>query len=398
MRIAWIAPYPAQLLEPALRLSRKVGAYHPCSWIVTLSQALSRIDGVDLHLLTNSHLVPHEQTVKVGGITFHVLKSGVPFTNRNFPSWLPLDALTGFRFDTQQFNRRLRGIHPALVHSHGTESSYALAGVRSGYPCLISIQGIIREIAKVSPSLRSRLLRRTERTAVLANHHFACRTEYDSGFIRSLNPHAQIHFLHEAMNPLFFQNDWRVDDSSVVLYVGHLLPRKGVEVLLQALATVKNSFPKVCLRLAGAGSEEYIRHLKHLEEHLEIARNIEFLGFLSPEQVAKLHLQSQLFVLPSQNENSPNTLAEAMVSGVPVIATAVGGIPSMVQHNQTGLLFECNNSQQLAAAMADLLGRPEERKRLGDNARHVARQRHRPEIVAEQTVHAYREILNTQKG
>jgi glycosyltransferase involved in cell wall biosynthesis len=396
MRIAWIAPYPAQLLEPALRVSRKVGIYHPCSWLVTLSRALCEHDCIELHLLTDSHLVPHAQAVKVGKISFHVVKSGIPFTNRMFPPSLPLDALTGFRYKIRQFTRELREIEPDIVHAHGTENAYALAGAVSGYPCVISMQGIISEMAKISPSVRLSFIRRTERTAVLANHHFVCRTDYDSNFVRSVNPHAQIHFIHEAMNPLFFQNDWRVDNIPTVLYVGTLRPRKGVELLLQVLAEIKKLFPRVCLRLIGAGGDAYVHHLKCLTDQLNVVRNVEFLGFLPPDQVAKWHVQSQIFVLPSENENSPNALAEAMVSGLPVIATAVGGIPSMVKDGTTGLLVAPNNPEALAEKIVWLLKNPEERKRLGDSARTVARERHLPEKVATETVAAYKEILKLQ--
>jgi glycosyltransferase involved in cell wall biosynthesis len=97
--------------------------------------------------------------------------------------------------------------------------------------------------------------------------------------------------------------------------------------------------------------------------------------------------------LPSANENSPNTLAEAMVSGLPVIATSVGGIPSMVEHGKTGWLVPPHNPPDLANAILDLLNNPEKRTRLGQAARQRARDRHLPEHVATQTMDAYREIL-----
>jgi glycosyltransferase involved in cell wall biosynthesis len=395
MRIAWLAPYPAQLLEPTLRVSRKVGSYHTCSWIVTLSQALSQINDIELHLLTENHLVPHSQTVTLNNIKFHVLKSGVPFTNRRFPPYLPLDALSGFYFDVRRLIKKLDEIDPDLVHGHGTEGPYALAATRSKRPCVVSLQGLIGEIFKVSPSFYFRLVRRTERNAVRCCRYFTCRTESDRGFVIATNPQAQIFDIHEAMAPVFFENDWRVDDSCSVLYVGHLLPQKGVEVLLQALAAVKKRMPQVLLRLIGAGDKMYTRYLKDLAVQLDISHNVEFLGFLPPGQVAKFHMASQLLVLPSEMENSPNSLAEAMVSGLPVLATTVGGIPSMVNDGSTGLLVPPRNPGALADKILWLLAHGEERKRLGDAARQVARERHLPEKVATQTFAAYKEILQS---
>src|SRR5206468_524360 len=102
-------------------------------------------------------------------------------------------------------------------------------------------------------------------------------------------------------------------------------------------------------------------------------RNLEFLGLKGAEEIAKCHLDAQVFVLPSENENSPNALAEAMVSGMPVIATRVGGIPSMIEDGKTGLLVALNNHIELAEKIVYLLTHRDERRRLGDNAKAVAR-------------------------
>jgi len=147
------------------------------------------------------------------------------------------------------------------------------------------------------------------------------------------------------------------------------------------------------LTVVGGGDQTPYRQLC---ERLQITGNVQFLGFQSAEQIAKRHLKSQMFVLPSGNENSPNTLAEAMVSGLPVIATAVGGIPSMVQHGQSGWLIPPRNSAELANAILELLNDPGQRARLGQAARQRARDRHLPEHVAAQAVEAYQEISRMQ--
>jgi glycosyltransferase involved in cell wall biosynthesis len=169
--------------------------------------------------------------------------------------------------------------------------------------------------------------------------------------------------------------------------------RKGLNVLLEALKLVLQSKPKTMLTVIGGGDQTPYRQLC---EQLQIARNVQFLGFRSAEEIAKQHLENQLFVLPSANENSPNTLAEAMVSGLPVIATAVGGIPSMVKHGQSGWLVPPHDPTALANAILQLLSDPELRARLGQAARQRARDRHLPERVAAQTVEAYREILKLE--
>jgi glycosyltransferase involved in cell wall biosynthesis len=278
------------------------------------------------------------------------------------------------------------------VHAHGTEAAYAMAAVRSGFPCLTSMQGIITEIYKTAPCLRFQVVRRYEQDTVRRARYFACRTTFDTGFVRSLNPDAHIFTIHEAMNPVFFQNEWQARDTDTLLFVGSLVSYKGLDVLLDALKLVLQKRPKVMLRVIGSGERSvYVELCKRLR----IAGNVEFLGFQSADQIAKHHRESQVFVFPSGNDNSPNALAEAMVSGMPVVTTNVGGIPSMVTDGETGLLVPPRDPTKLAEAILQLLEHPAERARLGNNAQRVARKRHDPEQVATETLKAYREILNS---
>jgi len=392
-KAVWLAPHPILSLEPEVHLLRRPSVEHPCSWIVTLSNALAQRSDVELHLVTESSRVASSQCVQKGRITFHVVKTGIPFLNRGFPPWLPLDVLSGFRSTVVRLLKEVRAIEPDIVHAHGTEAAYALTAVESRLPCLISIQGVVTEYFRTDPCLRYRIVRHYEQDTVRRTRYFTCRTSFDSGFIRSVNPNARIFTIHEAMNPVYFQNEWRVRDDDRLLYVGSLEMRKGLNVLLEALKLVLQSEPKTMLTVIGGGDQTPYRQLC---EQLQIARNVQFLGFRSAEEIAKQHLENQLFVLPSANENSPNTLAEAMVSGLPVIATAVGGIPSMVKHGQSGWLVPPHDPTELANAILQLLSDPELRARLGQAARQRARDRHLPERVAAQTVEAYREILKLE--
>lgn len=396
-KVAWLAPYPVPTLAPAIALARSHPTFHPAGWLVNLSRALAATGDLDLHVLVESTLVAHDQVAQKDGITFHVIKSGLPIINRGYPSFFPWDLLTGFAPTVAKLLRTIRELRPDVVHAHGTESAYALAGVKSRLPCLISIQGVISEYYKTNPSFRFRMVRRYEQSAVRRGRFFTCRTDFDTGFVRSLNPQARIFMIHEAMNPVYFRNDWQVATSETIMFVGSLEPRKGLPVLLKALSSVRPRRPKVLLNVIGGGSAEAHAQLQQDCSRLNIANNVKFLGFQPAEEIARIHLQSQVFVLPSQNENSPNSLAEAMVSGLPVVATRVGGVPSLVEDGQTGLLVPWGDPQALAEKIEWLLAHPEERERLGNNARRVARARHTPQVVAEKTIQAYNEILTTER-
>jgi glycosyltransferase involved in cell wall biosynthesis len=396
LKIAWLTNYPVLHLEPELKIARQVSDYHPCSWVVNLSDALGKRNDVELHLVTESHLVSKSQVVKIKNITFHVLKSGIPFTNHGFPSKIPFEALTQFYFNRKRLVREVQRIKPDLVHAFGTESSYAFSGLQSNFPCLISIQGIINEIVKIAPSFRYQLISRHEKQTIQKNRYFSCRTDLDTNFISSLRPDAVIFKVSEAMNPLFFNNKWQVADIFNIIYVGSLYQRKGIEILIEAVAEVKKSFSEIKLIVVGGGSLNYLHYLKSRCQSLQIEKNVEFIGQKSATEIAQYHQRSQILVLPSEIDNSPNAVAEAMVSGVPVIATNVGGIPSMIHSGETGLLVPSNNVIELARAITFLLSNPDVRVRLSEKAQKIARQRHLPETVAEQTIQAYHKILDLE--
>jgi glycosyltransferase involved in cell wall biosynthesis len=398
MRIAWLAPYPVSLLRESLALSREGSPRHACSWILHLSRALSERDDVDLHLVILTAWVPYDQVISVGNITFHVLKNGIPFIHRGFPAWLPLDMLTGFNGDVRRLARAIARINPEVVHAHGTEAAYALGGLGSGYPCLISIQGIITEYQKTNPCFRFRVLSKREQEQVQRGKYFGCRTHFDDAFVRRVNPRATIFELQEAIDPIFFQQQWRAPDGAGILFVGSLEERKGAQFLIDALALLKRSVPAATLTLIGNGTASYVEHLKARARELGILNDVIFRGHVRAEDIAREHLKAQIFVLPTLNDNSPNTLGEAMVSGMPVVASAVGGVPSMVNDGQTGLLSPSADSKTLAEKIAYLLTHKAEREALGHNASRVGRVRHKPERVAEETFAAYVKILDLERG
>jgi len=351
---------------------------------------LAQTGEIELHLVTESPAIRESQTIEHEGFQVHVLKGGIPFIHRGFPPWLPLNVLTRFYFEIRRICKRVRAIQPAIVHAHGTEGAYGLAGAATGLPCLVSMQGIVNKIYPYQPCLRFWLVRRYETAVVRRLQYFTCRTEFDTGFVRAHNPQARIFQIHEAIRPIFFQRQWQPRAEDTVLYVGSLETRKGLPMLLEAFRELTQRRPTARLTVIGGGNRT--PHERRCREW-GLREQVRFLGFQSAEEIAAEHCRAQVFVLPSENENSPNALAEAMVTGLPVIATAVGGVPSLVENGQTGFLIPPRDPQALCQAMLRLLGDIALRERLSVNARRVARERHDPSRVAAQTLAAYHEVL-----
>ena len=116
------------------------------------------------------------------------------------------------------------------------------------------------------------------------------------------------------------------------------------------------------------------------------------------EEVVRRLLESDLYVLPTRIDNSPNSLCEAMLVGLPVVTTNVGGIPSLVEHQREGLLVPPGDEWALAGSIRQLAQNPDLADGLAARARQRAERRHDPLTVARSLIGIYREILATDRS
>ncbi|MDQ8728033.1 glycosyltransferase family 4 protein [Bradyrhizobium sp. LHD-71] len=151
------------------------------------------------------------------------------------------------------------------------------------------------------------------------------------------------------------------DDENYVLFLGRLSPEKGVETLLRAHAADNAAW-----RLVVAGSGPL---LDELRSRFPLA---EFTGHLTGEALNARLRAASLVVVPSEwHENSPLSVLEAMAYAKPVVASRIGGIPELVRHGTTGLLFEAKDAGELSGRIKMLLDDPDLRARLGSEARRI---------------------------
>jgi glycosyltransferase involved in cell wall biosynthesis len=173
-------------------------------------------------------------------------------------------------------------------------------------------------------------------------------------------------------------------DRPVLLVSAALVRRKGVDVLLQALAVLGERGIRPLLWIAGDGAERHALEVQAVEAGL--AAQVRFLGRRS--DVADLLAACDVFVLPSRREGLGVAALEAMAAGRPVVASAVGGLQDVVVDGRTGLLVRPEDAAALAEAIARLMQDEELRRRLGS----AGPQRVREGFLAEQMVSSYVEL------
>jgi glycosyltransferase involved in cell wall biosynthesis len=174
--------------------------------------------------------------------------------------------------------------------------------------------------------------------------------------------------------------------------VAHVLPHKGYDDLIQALALLQEKLPRAkCLIVGRAPRARYLRKLLQRAERLSVRDRLIVVGF-QEDVVPFLHAMD-VFVLPSRTEGLPITILEAMAAGKPVVATAVGGIPEVVRDGETGLLAPPSDPGRLAEAVLRLLEAPTLAKAMGGAGRAWVERAFGLEQEAKQTCALYRQVL-----
>lgn len=174
-----------------------------------------------------------------------------------------------------------------------------------------------------------------------------------------------------GVDPAFFALPDRARPVRTVITVANLRPEKRHETLLSAAAMLVPAHPDLRFQIVGDGPRR--GELEQQSRALGLDGHVEFLGHR--DDVLSLLAAADAFVLPSRSEASPNGVIEAMASGLPVVACAVGGLLDLIDDGHTGLLVPPDDAAALAAALRDLLERPERAEAIGRAARIAVHQR-----------------------
>jgi glycosyltransferase involved in cell wall biosynthesis len=161
--------------------------------------------------------------------------------------------------------------------------------------------------------------------------------------------------------------------SQIILYAGVLIPRKGIHHLINAFARVAQEFPQSRLVIAGPEDNKlYVAQLRTQVKGADLDGRLQFVDKMPQVELARWMREACLLVLPSYSEGLPRVVYEAMAAGLPVIATAVSGIPEIVQNGATGFLVPAGDENALAERMRWVLRHPDDASELGRRARAVA--------------------------
>jgi glycosyltransferase involved in cell wall biosynthesis len=281
---------------------------------------------------------------------------------------LALDAVRRFGLILARHRHAVVHLHLGCRGNAARDGMFIAAALAARAPLVVQLHGAGFDGSQRGPLMRHLL----SKAAVLL---FPC--ESLRSWVRSVAPAAQAVCLpHPVAALAAAQVAPHASRPNLILFLGRLEAAKGIFDLLEAVAAVRSTVPDVRLVCAGDGNR--IAVARHAER-LGIAEAVKFTGWVGPSGKRALLETAAVYALPSYREGLPIGLAEAMAAGVPVVASAVGGIPEVITDGVSGLLVAPGDKATLERHLRKLLTDRDLAGRIGTAARETARLRFAPE-------------------
>ena len=390
-----------------------------CGWQDALENIVKDCSEIELYIAFETE--ERDAKVKViDGVTFIPLVTRYSFAERKLSNWtwkvnedkvIPLGR------------KVIEEYKPDIIHVFGNEWPFGLLAQYTDIPLVIHIQGSIIPynnalyppkyngytfVRAAGWNLRKdwhRLfgyykdksrLTMEERTWKCVKHYMG-RTSWDKALVNTLTKGSTYHHVEEALRPTFLENkklwSWPKGGKLRLLSTGCSSFWKGIDVMLKTAHVLKEAGVDFEWNVAGGLSGE-LKEIVEKKEGLRYAdNNINILGFCTPERLIDIMCNSTMYVHTAYIENSPNSICEAQLVGMPIVSTMVGGISTLVSNGEEGDLLPANDPWQIANAIIELSKDKERMMRYSKNSREHALERHNPENIMNQLLKCYKDLI-----
>jgi len=395
--------------------------YNGGGWISSLEEEMAPLVHLGVAFLTKEENL---DPVRVHG------KANWGVHRRNGVSYYPVynghDSSRGERVRTLLFGDKKQeedlvacfmnivySFRPDVIHIFGSEHLFGLVALHTDIPVVLHIQGILNEYQKVflppgvtplrwltTPFRISRffgnlytLVRwgaRVEREKVMLSsiEYYLGRTTWDHDCVAQYNPSMTYFHGGEILRPVFYESQPHTEDPDILTIVSTISepPYKGMDVILLTGYLLKKKGIDFRWRVFGNVEPEFFERLSNVTLDRS---GVTLEGVADAPTLCAALRSCTMYVHPSYIDNSPNSLCEAQMIGAPVIATKVGGIPSLVEDGINGLLVPSGDAEALCEAIISLNGSPDFRHTLGQNGRQTAIERHDRNTIVRELLSTY---------
>ena len=415
MKVLWITnilfPEASAVLTGNKELKSSGG------WMLGAAKGLIEQGDVDLYVATVSSSVKTLTKLKGTNITYFLipLGKGNLRINKEYNTYW------------QKINSE---VNPDVVHIHGTEYSHGYAYMQTcgSDNVVVSIQGLKSAICDYyhygitkSEIYKTITLRDLLRGSIIHDQqsfkrsakyeiemlksakHIIGRTSWDKERTWAINPNAKYHFCNETLREEFYDGsvwDYKKCNKHTIFLSQAGYPIKGLHQVLRSMPLILRHYPDTVIRVAGSDitSNDHIRDylhytgygkfIKKLINKLELRGKVIFTGNLNAAEMKSEYLSANVFVCPSSIENSPNSLGEAQILGVPCVASYVGGIPDMMIGCEQNL-YRFEEVEMLAYKVCEVFEREDKQY----NMISTALKRHDQKANSERLLTIYNEIM-----
>jgi glycosyltransferase involved in cell wall biosynthesis len=328
------------------------------------------------------------------------------------------------RSEIKELLKVIELFQPNLIHVHGTEDNFGLVQNLTKIPVVISIQGLLcsyteKYFSGIPYSFASRcesILNKITYSGIKQNfiqfkkyaererkmltnaHYIIGRTDWDSRITRILAPQSIYYVGNEILRSAFYTNIWnkkQFDDViKIVTITGDAL-YKGFETIVSTAQFLKgNTNLKFVWQVIGFNEANNIVKIVKKWKNVNFGDlNIQFLGVQNEVAIIKILLDSDIYCQTSHIENSPNSLCEAMLLGMPIIASHAGGTDSILENNEEGIIVQEGDCCINAGAIMELKGDFRKAQKMGKAARHRALERHNHSKILNALMEIYNSLL-----
>src|ERR1700730_1676260 len=291
MKVVHVSHVPLSIDHPDFGTIRS----HPGRWVLNLALAQKKHTSIQPELIVQVPGSRRDFSTTVEQIPVHYLATPNRFR-----------SATLFYFDVKSICRKIHSLNPDFAHGHGLEDAYGLAAERSNLPHVITAQGLhflINRRVKPSPVGRERVVELMERRCLREARDVIAKSEYVATRLKAEFPHLKIHRIPNTFDPRLLpineEKNW-----NVIAFVGTIIPRKGLDLLCDALKAVRLDIPDVTLWVFGDYPDASSNYEKETKERLRsvLVDRVVFHGAVPSLEMARQVAKAAALVAPSREE------------------------------------------------------------------------------------------------
>lgn len=396
IKVVWICHFANEKIAKIIGINSKLNF---ASWISELIKLFKDESQISLSIIAPNYYTNTDIRFKIDNIDCYFYKyqpAIFPFEARN----LSYNFITSRNAVEKIINK----IQPDLIHLHGSENpvySGSLIRLISKYPVLVTIQGYVCLSSTPHNFIRRYVRWNRIRIEKEINTKASFFTIASNDTLKTLNTFtttAKIYKDHyPTTRPEISSLDFP-DKKYDLVYYARISKDKGIEDFLEAIRILKTSYPSIRSVIIGGGILSYVDYIISLIASFDLKENVIFAGFQPSQQdVFKLAAQARVYVLPTHFDGLPGSIREAMFMRLPVVANAVGGIPSLNEEKECITLVEKQNINDLVAKIKLVFDNIERTNCLVENAYEVITNKYDNGKIYSNLINIYQDILKTHK-